>query len=278
MLVVEYFDPAESGKDYPRATATEIAALCESYASLGYNFDVDSLKLMAQFDQEDIAEFYRQNYILLARAKGADVEHKVFYPNFPHMEGITPDEYYLRAVLHYITVSKDSYGFANQDIAPREDVNPVNNTAKTTLHIITADNAREILVQMAVDAFSQKLPIPKSKQPLCKQTVISFREYVHLDSIPFKENMALYIDAVAEGVNNFAISYNDLRFAKNVTDVLRLYAVMSGGDAELAEMTYFASLPRASRRDVLRKLDELCGTSNAARGRITPRVFVETCL
>ena len=264
MLVVEYFDPAESGKDYPRATATEIAALCESYASLGYNFDVDSLKLMAQFDQEDIAEFYRQNYILLARAKGADVEHKVFYPNFPHMEGITPDEYYLRAVLHYITVSKDSYGFANQDIAPREDVNPVNNTAKTTLHIITADNAREILVQMAVDAFSQKLPIPKSKQPLCKQTVISFRGYVHLDSIPFKENMALYIDAVAEGVDNFAISYNDLRFAKNVTDVLRVYSVVSGGNAELDRKICFVSLPRASRRDVLRKLDELCNTSNAA--------------
>ena len=263
MLVAEYFDPNESGKDSPRVTATEIAALCESYASLGYNFDADSVRLLAQFDQEDIAEFYRENYVLLARQKGADVDHKVFYPNFPNMENVTPAEYYLRAVLHYLTSDKDSYGFANQDIAPCEDVETVNNTVKTTLTIVSMEKAREFLVQTAVDAFSQKLPIPKSRQSLCQQIVVTFREYVKIDSIPFKENMVLYIKALAESSDKVKICYDDLRFARTVTDVLRLYAVMSGGDAELAEMTYFASLPRSSRRDVLRKLDELCGTSNA---------------
>lgn len=105
------------------SSVADIALLAESFASLGYKLDGASLATLYTVGKKDLSVFYNESYMLLACAKGANVRHKVFYPNFPFMANVTANEYYIRAVLHYLTARKDDYGFANADIKEREHEN-----------------------------------------------------------------------------------------------------------------------------------------------------------
>lgn len=245
-------------------SAEQIAAVLNSFGSLGYTLDGESVRLLAKLDAVALTAFYNENYIVLCKAKGADVEHRLFYPNFPDMAGITPDEYFLRAVLHYLTVDKDDYGFDNPDI-PERAAKQVDSRDKTVLSIVTEQQADDILVAMASDALAQNLPIPDGKLDLYRQLWQHYDERIHPQEIPFKQNMALYVLSFFDWYNNETpkITYEHLCFCKTVTDVLRVYSAVTSGATDLVQPVYFASLPRSSRRALLRKLDELCHNDNA---------------
>ena len=254
-----------SGAAEAPVTAEQIAAVLDSFGSLGYTLDVPSICKLAQSNLPSLKSFYNQTYILLNNAKGGNVEHKIFYPNFPDMKGISPDEYVLRAVLHYITVDENDYGFANHDIAAHEAKN-IDNDKKIVLSLVDKKQADSILLQVANDALTQKLPIPESKQDAYIELWRHYSDRIAPEEIPYKENLALYVYAIKEGedVDSNIIPYEKLSFCKTVTDVLRVYAALSDADVQLAERIWFYPLPRVTRRAFLHKIDDLCHTTNVA--------------
>lgn len=239
----------------------QLSLIMDSFASLGCNLDADSVRLLHGLSAEQLKVFYNEKYLLLALEKGVNVQHKVFYPNFPNMEGITPQEYYIRAALHYVTAQKDDVGFANQDLPQHEPV-AVNNTKKTTLHVVDQKTAENMLVEIGNDALQQNLPIPESAKPIYKAIWTKYAARITPSSIPFKESMAFYINTFLQrdDKNRPLLTYGLVRFCKTVTDLLRVYAIVSG-EVELRDV-HFVSLPRSSRKVFLQRFEELCSTSS----------------
>lgn len=243
------------------SSVADIALLAESFASLGYKLDGTSLATLYTVGKKDLSVFYNESYMLLACAKGANVQHKVFYPNFPFMANVTANEYYIRAVLHYLTARKDDYGFANADIKEREHEN-VNNEEKITLTIVDIARADDVLVGDGIAALTQKLPVAESEIETYETIWRTYADRIVPTEIPFKENMARYVVALTDGKKP-TITPNMLSFCKTITDVLRVYAVVSGESEQLYYPLQFVSLPRSARKTVLDKIDKLCTSSNA---------------
>ena len=94
-----------------------------SFASIGYKLDEDSIAYLKTID--NLSEFYHRAFKLLQKTKGADVTHPIFYKNFPNLEEMTELDYNIRAILHYLTATKDDEGYMANEIneVQREKLN-----------------------------------------------------------------------------------------------------------------------------------------------------------
>lgn len=248
--------------DKALATVGDIAYVLESFASLGYTLDNDAIAKLYTITKSRLATFYVGSFALLEEARGTNVEHQVFYPDFPNIQGLSPEEQYLRAVLHYITAREDDYGFVNQDL-PSHIAVEVSNDKKQVLRVVDEDEAEKILIDAAKIALEQNLPIPHSEQSLYSALWKEYARYISPGEIPFKENMALYLNSVVRRENGKPfIEYHQLSFCRTMTDILRVYACLCKS-AELCDVK-FESLPRSSRRAMLKKINELAKSPNAA--------------
>ena len=137
------FDDVECNS---KCSAEELAMLVHSFSSLGYAIDKEGLVKLSNLDSLSLEKFYSLNYTVLNEVSGAKFNHRVFYKNFPMLENLSQFEYVVRAILHYITVSKDDEGFMNQDIEDFER-EIVHNPEKKILKLISSEEAKQILIK-----------------------------------------------------------------------------------------------------------------------------------
>ena len=129
--------------------AKEVGAILFSISSLGYTLDTKSIELLKHYSINSLKEFYFNTIETLKRAKGANVEHIVFYNNFPNIKHIKKEEYVLRAILHYYTASSNNYGYLAQDI--KKEARPyLKDISKLkVLTIIEEQEAYKLLTDLA---------------------------------------------------------------------------------------------------------------------------------
>ena len=242
------------GKDF----STQIAAILDSFASLGFGLDAKSIKMLNTFSEDDLTSFYNANYALLSEFIGNNVKHKVFYKNFPKVDKITFESYWIRATLHYLTASEDDYGFFNEDIKDFKRVNTIDKNSRK-LHIISLKEGITILGKYFTELLEQKNAISRSN---LEYLSIFMKENMHLinpTSIPFHENMGNYVSLLYK---QQILEYKHLGFIKNITDILRIYASISNASALLEGKIKFISLPRKYRLIFIRKMDEIALNKN----------------
>lgn len=241
-----------------KCSAEEIAALLKSFSSLGYALDKEGINMISNLSSLDLGKFYHSNYQVLQKFTGTDYIHRIFYNNFPDLADISDYEFYVRAVLHYLTVSKNDMGFMSDDIA---DINrlEVHNNSKQILKVIDKDKATKLLINIVKDLFEGKVAIPYSEESFLLEMLGDYKNEINIVDIPFKENMAKYVSYILriKGDNKLSkvLTENSLSFVKTATDLLRIYAVLSNGDYTLRENTRFISLERSVRRMFLNVLN-----------------------
>lgn len=245
------------------ATNEQIAAILHSFHSLGFSLDDDSITLLKTIGLDEINIFYHQTYEVMSKAKGANVKHTIFYKNFPNMEGFSEEEYAIRAILHYLTASKDNQGFMNQDITDESIREEIHNDCYDMVHLLDEEEAIKKMGYMITAQFESKTAIPYSYHQLFKNFIRDYKELVKPEVIPFKENIAHFISFHLEEDKKVedAIQLNTLRFVQTPTDLLRVYAVLSQGDVQLKTKVFFKSLSRKLRRLFLAILNEMAATS-----------------
>ena len=254
-LLLEY-NPVEVRK----CKEEELACLLQSINSLGYTIDEDGIKKLSNLSSISLGHFYFEIFNLLKEISGVNYNHRIFYRNFPDLSGISVNEFYVRAIIHYITSSDEELGFMNDDILDFERVN-IHNESKTVLKIIDKYEADDIICEIAVSTIQAKKPIPNSEDEFLLEVL---KEYKYLDvwNIPFKENIAKYISFIVEKNEHKQLSKilnkSVLRFVSTPTDLLRVYAVLSKGDITLRKNVKFISLPRLIRRLFLNILNDIC--------------------
>ena len=238
----------------------EISLLLKSFASLGYTLDKKGIEKLSNLSNEELKAFYHANYIRLSEISGVNKTHKIFYPNFPDIADISDEEFYVRAVLHYLTVSKNDMGFINQDIEFKERLK-VHNENKEVLRIIDEKSANKILFATFINLFEGKVAIPYHYEEFIILMLKDFNKEIQISQIPFKENLALYIDCILKASKNKpleeVLTAEKLQFVKTATDLLRVYSALSNQGYSLKHNVRFVSLKRCIRRLFLSMLDNM---------------------
>ena len=175
--------------DDNKCSAKEIAALLKSFSSLGYTIDETGVNTLSNLSSENLGRFYNRNYALLQKFTGTDYNHRIFYNNFPDLSGISDDEFFIRAVLHYLTVSKNDMGFISNDIADIERLE-VHNNSKQTLKIIDEATATKLLINIVKNLFEGKVAIPFNEEEVIVEVMRDYKNDLQIEEITFKENMA----------------------------------------------------------------------------------------
>lgn len=232
----------------------EVAVLLSSFSSLGYTLDEDSINILRGLSSNELGKFYHSNYLVLQKFTGVSYNHRIFYNCFPNVSDISDEEFNIRAFLHYLTVSKNDMGFMSDDITDikREEIH---NTDKQILKIIDGAQAKKILVNIVVELFEGKVAIPYIEDDFIECIMKDYLDELHIYEIPFRENIAKYINCLRliKGNNDWSIllNRNTMSFVKTATDLLRVYSIISDGDYTLREKTKFISLPRKVRKEFL---------------------------
>ena len=264
ILVINNIDENEEEK----IKDEELGGILLSFSSLGFAIEKNSIELLKNFSKSTLKNFYFETIELLKEAKGDNVNHIVFYENFPNLENISQEEYILRAILHYHTSDEENYGYMARDI--KRNARPLlkDKVDLIPLKILKADEAIKVLVEYANKMFESKTAITLTMQKTLKLLVNDFASLISPSEIPFKENLAFYVYCMKEvaktlGVSEGTIlSHINLNFIKTSTDLLRVYVAFSNGDITLIRNTKFLSLNRIGRKTILRILDNMSANSD----------------
>jgi len=231
-----------------------VATINKNLEGLGYTFSASVLEALANLDEQQAAEFYKETVAVLQELKGVK-RYRPMYPNFPRqvMEASTA-ELYMNAMIHYGTVALyDALGDKRRRLVwlpefRKNKRDPLPD--KVNLTVIergTEDDLRQMFARM----ISSKSALSKTDREdlawFAANYVLQLPEV-----IPNKEVLAF--------VGGLQPHNPELRkHIKTATDVLRLAVAMSGGDVSLAENTKFRNFSRAERKTLLSLLEN-CGS------------------
>ena len=233
-----------------------------SLSSLGFKFDKDSFNLVKKLNHNALKFLYFETIDLLKELKGDNVCHIIFYKDFPNMEKYDEFDYYLRALLHYYTSNKDSYGYLGQDIEEELKENLTEVYKLDDLSLISNERGINILFKYFSNLLEGKTIISEANIKLLKLFILEYGFSLKPNNIPMRVNLIKYIHIHLEMVKDKkigdALEGIDFRFIKTVTDVLRLYAIISDADCSLDGYVYFMSIDRKARRILLELLDRIC--------------------
>ena len=251
--------------NYNKPYLNALGALYRTFCSYGYRLEGDNFIELVKLDQKALKEFYFDYFNLMQKAKGDNVDHKVFYPNFPNVEDISDDELYIRGVLHYLTASSDNYGFINQDLAIDDNKEKLVSNDYEDITLLTEEEAIKILSKYVNALFEQKTVISYAYHNLIKSFYIVYPHLLSPIEIPFKENVAFYCSLLLNDNKKIGDTFNksNLRFIKTATDLLRVYSIISQGSAQLEGRIIFKSLDRKARRLFLSLLDDICESNSS---------------
>lgn len=241
------------GKKKPEDNTKLVLAIINSFLSLGFKLDEKAIKILNIYNKDSLTNFYNSSIPLLKEISSVK-DHFIFYKNFPNLENISEFEYIVRANLHYLTATNLNYGFVNQDISSDKVETEEEGNNYTTLKILVNKNAYLYLRDYFTNLFKGDVAINRNLYEAIK-IFRTYDELGELTDIPFKENIACFILT-----KNGSLSLKDLAICHNVTDILRIYCILSDGKT-IIRNNKFKSLPRMTRRNIVKRLEELCASS-----------------
>lgn len=216
------------------ATAEQTVAWIKGLARLGFAPSENLLEAATQNvkAQGDILESVRQHL-------GAHVDYNALHGDFvEYMKNSSDLQIYVDAIMHYLSVA-----FSADDLNPQ--------TASSVREALAVDHLKVLDGASVTEARELAESIASQGQPYSDT---DFENLLELGSllrpnsvdVTVRENLARLSSVDSEWTSQM----------KTVTDVLRLAAVLSGGDVSLAERTRFR-LSRSQRRLLATTLDRV---------------------
>ena len=232
----------------------QVLTLNANMMTLGFIMSQDLYHQLCCLDVKAFKKLAVEVMPILQELKGAHVNHRPMYPNFPKQVIDASDEVlFFNAIDHYYSAGE---WLPNYNKLPRSFV-----FEEVKFQEIKAINPIEFL-----QLFTQLL---KSQDSLSDQDKAIVQWFLKSDyasqlvvpEIPFHENMCLIAAYyLQEGRDLTPV-------VKNATDLLRIVTHLSGGDVSLAENTRFKSLPRSQRRVLVQQLERVINEEDIGRHR-----------
>lgn len=175
------------------------------------------------------------------KLKGADVEYRPMYPNFPQQVMEASDfELHMNAIIHYFT--HGAWTPEYEKLSRKYAIEP---TKLITIDTISKDEFFGIFT----DILASNESISQDDKDIVTWFLDNYgSDLVMPSDIPHKENVAIVGAYMVE--NGMDVS----GLVKTSTDVLRIATAMSGGDMSLADNTRFTNFKRSQRRNLIKAL------------------------
>jgi stress response protein SCP2 len=246
---------------------TLIGKLLESFASVGYILDADSIETISALNEQDLAEFYSSTFELLKQSKGDHVQHVIFYKNFPEdVYNLDEGQWCFNAIIHYITCGE----FKLSDYQDEQHRLPFDEKTKPRiLSVITMEKIDEVLAQISVDFLRSRTSISDANKERVLELINTYGAKALPDEVPMKENLAFICSYFITHKDttildrDTKLSYMTKWFENaQVNDALRLAASLSDGDETLTENTRFKNFNRSTRRTLLTLIESVASKKN----------------
>ncbi|GAB3666218.1 TerD family protein [Actinocorallia lasiicapitis] len=258
-----------------------VRRLDSALMSVGFKLSrglVEALSGMRERDVYSVAEFVLD---AVRREVGDHVQHNVYFRDFPAQVPDTFEfwrECVLRALLVHEKDAAELFGTGGVNllalpdygrylhsydamVAAHDTFVAAGSERVTVLHLggSVEDEARELYLRLAGSA------VPLSADDLDGLKILAdvCDDVEQPAEIPVRENRAV--------INTVRVMTGRPLLADTVTDVLRVAALLCGGDVTLETPTRFRTLPRGVRRTLLETLDRIIGRTPAKLGDVTMR-------
>lgn len=233
---------------------TKVMTLQANIIPLGFVLSETLAKTLAALDSDTT---YNQLVDGLKKLKGADVEYRPMYPNFPQQVADASDlELFVNAIMHYWSLGQ---WMPDYEKLPREFA--VENNKLIEIDLIDETEFAGIFTEI----LSSNDSISDYDKNVVKWFLNNYGNLVYPDTIPYKENVALIGAYMVQ--NGMALD----GLVKTATDVLRVAVELSEGDVSLATNTKFKSLPRSQRRTLVEALD--CVTDTLGDRQVAEDIY-----
>ena len=224
-----------------------VATMDRNLQALGFTFTRRLGFALSRQSEAFLTALYGEIVPVLQKAKGAHVDFRPMYPNFPRqvME-MSEVELYWRAIFHYLTLQSPNEQ-AKEERLPMAE----NEGSFLAIDLGSEADFQKILTDLAAGNASLS---PTDKEALV-WLLRNLPNSVELlpPNIPQKETVAIII-ATFLSINPCTPI---IQLAKTATDLLRMATELCGGDVSLAERAVYKKISRPLRRALLQALESM---------------------
>ncbi len=221
-----------------------VASVAKNLEALGYGMSARLIEACKQLTLDELVTLNEDLFRCLSKGKGAHLNHKPMYPNFPsQVMEMQRAELYLNALIHYVTSGQVLPQTEKKQRAPLIE--------NTRLEVIDLGSVEEFEA-----LFTQLATANTSLSPQDKEDLGWFVEHYGNDverllpqSVSNRENKAFLLARLIRHAPT--VAHKAFSWCSTATDVLRVAVAMSNGDVSLAEPTRFKKYSRAERRMLL---------------------------
>jgi hypothetical protein len=233
-----------------------VATLGQHLESLGFIPSKALFERLRTLPIEEVTRFYGEVTPILAEMVGAHRQFQPMYPDFPTQVMAASDlELYLNALAHYwgsfVADVTGQPGYIILPSYPKTDRAPLQEETRLKVIDLGSKDDFERIFTGLIGANSSLSERDKSIVAWFVEEYGDDLLRLMPDTIPQKENLALLAGLLLKRTEPTFL----LPQLKTATDVLRVAAVMSGGDVSLAAPTKFRKFSRRERRFFLRALE-----------------------
>lgn len=219
--------------------------------SLGYIMSKDLLQAAQTLNSEDLSLLGSEVINQLKNIKGADVNYQPMYPNFPQQVIDASDlELYSNAILHY-------WSFGTWK--PEHSKLPRSLYFENTKFIELDQISEDVVVNKCFSQILQSNDSISEEDKDIVKWILNNYPVEAPEQIPFKENLCIV------AANQLEAEREITGYVKTATDILRVVTYLSEGDVSLATNTKFKSLPRATRRLIIKALEKVINQEDIVR-------------
>lgn len=226
-----------------------VATFMSEMASLGFSVSEDVFYYLVSL--VDPTERCVEILDLAKASLGANVSHRVFYPNFPQqvMEALET-ELYVNASIHYWTLGLVVPSYLKIEREELKEENP-----QTEILLISREDLQAYFCKLVY----AKAPLPESSTDFIDDGIEAGWTYLLKEEISFKETLARVAASVLK--KGFSISH----LMRVTTDVLRVMAHILDSDVQLKNKVKFKSMRQRTRRLLVKALAKVISVEDVKR-------------
>lgn len=251
------FSPTETCSAF--CSQEEVTRLDAALMGIGFKLTAPSVDVLQRTSPDEVVRLGQRILPILSTMVGNHHQHVPYIATFPSGVPSTP-EYYMGVFRRFVR-GEDILSPAHT----YEDVfkisTPLMGVIQNAFKLITIGGSIKFeMDRLYLQLLESTVPLSESDRAILTNFSEECAAGISVEDIPMRENRAIH--------NASLVRMGALPSVTHPTDILRLAAVLSGGDPSLVQKVQFKSFPRRIRRVLLSAIRDMMAESRSVLDQI----------